>query len=87
MVIKSGSCSLGDAGVQLLVQASAMKRTVHHGFLQCLKTTRQRGSLLVRKRTEKLTVKEFLLLNAEESSIYFVAVLLFDNRYILNYAR
>ena len=39
MVIKSGSSSLGNAGVHLLAQAGAMKRAFHH------ESTRKSGSL------------------------------------------
>ena len=34
MVVKSGSCSLGNAGVHLLAQSGAVEKALHHGTLQ-----------------------------------------------------
>ena len=52
-MVKIGSCSLGAARVHLLAQAGAMEMTLIMAPKSALKTARHRGSLLVRKRTEK----------------------------------
>ena len=53
MVVKSDSCILGNAGVQLIAQARTIERTLITAPNSALEAEWQRGSLLARKRTEK----------------------------------